>query len=153
MIIGRDHAATSEYRISNMPVLSRVSSMPLRGFLHLGCAFATTMLMIGAGGVGITSAKAQNGLGAPNSSATLLAELASNTSSFADKAALGEALYFDTNLSKNRTQACASCHEPTTGFRDPRSEIAHGAYSLGDDGASLGDRNAPMAAYAKFAPD
>ncbi len=73
-------------------------------------------------------------------------------SPFADKAELGEALYFDPNLSANRTQACASCHEPSAGFKDPRIDVANGAFSLGDDGKSLGDRNAPMAAYAKFSP-
>ncbi|MEQ8284944.1 cytochrome c peroxidase [Thalassospira sp.] len=75
-----------------------------------------------------------------------------STSPFADLSALGEALYFDPNLSVNRTQACASCHEPSTAFRDPRIDVAGGAFSLGDDGKSLGDRNTPMAAYAKFSP-
>jgi cytochrome c peroxidase len=63
--------------------------------------------------------------------------------------ALGEALFFDTNLSANRTQACASCHSPDHAFADPRGLAA----SMGDDGKSLGDRNAPTAAYARFAPD
>jgi len=156
VIIGRDNAANIECRISNMPVLPSVSSFPVRRFLGLGCVFATTMLMAGISTGAINSA-AQAADGIPTQMqkppAVLLSELASNTSPFADKAALGEALYFDTNLSKNRTQACASCHEPTTAFRDPRGEIAKGAFSLGDDGSSLGDRNAPMAAYAKFAPD
>ena len=79
-------------------------------------------------------------------------EIAASSSPFADKAALGEALYFDPNLSANRTQACATCHEPSQGFRDPRVDVADGAFSLGDDGKSLGDRNTPMAAYAKFSP-
>ncbi|MFG1478457.1 cytochrome c peroxidase [Xanthobacter sp. V4C-4] len=66
---------------------------------------------------------------------------------------LGEALFFDTNLSKNRTQSCASCHSPDHAFTDPRqTPAAGGAVSLGDDGTSLGDRNAPTAAYAKFSP-
>ncbi|WP_412776518.1 cytochrome-c peroxidase [Thalassospira lucentensis] len=73
-------------------------------------------------------------------------------SPFEDRAALGEALYFDTRLSANRTQACATCHDPSTAFRDPRFDVADGAFSQGDDGKSLGDRNAPMAAYAKFSP-
>lgn len=60
---------------------------------------------------------------------------------------LGEALFFDTNLSANRTQACATCHDPDFGFADPR-----GAASIGDDGQSLGDRNAPTASYAAFTP-
>lgn len=60
---------------------------------------------------------------------------------------LGERLFFDVNLSANRTQACASCHDPENGFADPR-----GMASPGDDGVSLGDRNAPTAAYAAFSP-
>lgn len=64
---------------------------------------------------------------------------------------LGQALFFDENLSLNRTQSCASCHDPENGFADPRRS-ANGAYSLGDDGISLGDRNAPSAAYAAFVP-
>lgn len=71
---------------------------------------------------------------------------------FAGEAALGEALFSDTNLSKNRTQACATCHNPDFGFADPRETEAGRAVSLGDDGASLGDRNAPTAGYARFAP-
>lgn len=65
---------------------------------------------------------------------------------------LGEALFFDTNLSKNRTQACATCHTPDAALVDPRETAAGRAVSLGDDGKSLGDRNAPTAGYARFAP-
>lgn len=61
--------------------------------------------------------------------------------------ALGGALFFDVTLSKNRTQSCATCHDPAYGFADPR-----GMASIGDDGESLGDRNAPTAAYAAFTP-
>lgn len=68
------------------------------------------------------------------------------------KAQLGQQLYFDTNLSFNRTQSCASCHAPEKGFVDPRDNGVKGAVSLGDDGHSLGDRNAPTAAYAMFSP-
>ena len=66
--------------------------------------------------------------------------------------ALGEALYFDINLSKNRTQSCATCHTPKTGFVDTRDNATGSAVSLGDDGHSLGDRNAPSAAYAALSP-
>ncbi|MCV6611827.1 MAG: methylamine utilization protein MauG [Amphritea sp.] len=69
------------------------------------------------------------------------------------KAELGQALYFDTNLSANRTQSCATCHAPEAGFADPRDNGVKGAVSLGDDGKSLGDRHAPSAAYAMFSPD
>ena len=65
---------------------------------------------------------------------------------------LGEALFFDVNLSKNRTQSCATCHDPANGFVDPRETEVGKAVSLGDDGTSLGDRTAPTAAYAMFTP-
>jgi cytochrome c peroxidase len=67
---------------------------------------------------------------------------------------LGEALFHDENLSQNRTQACATCHDPERGFVDARLDEQGlvSAVSLGDDGASLGDRNAPTAAYAAFSP-
>ncbi|MEX3009362.1 cytochrome-c peroxidase [Hoeflea sp. TYP-13] len=69
---------------------------------------------------------------------------------------LGKALFFDVNLSKNRTQSCATCHSPETGFSDQRDngfgEPVSGAVSLGDDGKSIGDRNAPTASYARFSP-
>lgn len=69
-------------------------------------------------------------------------------------AALGSDLFFDINLSKNRTQACASCHSPNLAFTDPRANPGiGGAVSLGDDGKSLGERNAPTAAYASFSPE
>lgn len=69
---------------------------------------------------------------------------------------LGAALFSDTNLSFNRTQACATCHAPASGFADPRDNgfghpVAR-AVSLGDDGKSIGDRNAPTASYARFSP-
>ena len=63
-------------------------------------------------------------------------------------AALGETLFFDPNLSLNRTQSCATCHDPDRGFADSRALAA----SLGDDGTSLGDRNAPTAAYGGLVP-
>ena len=66
--------------------------------------------------------------------------------------ALGEALFFDTDLSMNRTQACATCHNPDFAFTDPRETEAGKAVSLGDDGVSLGDRNTPTATYARFSP-
>ncbi len=64
---------------------------------------------------------------------------------------LGQMLFFDTRLSRNQQQSCASCHSPRTAFVDDRSG-AHQGMSLGDDGQSLGDRNAPSAAYASLIP-
>lgn len=64
---------------------------------------------------------------------------------------LGEHLFHDENLSLERSQSCASCHDPEAGFADSR-RAANGAFSLGDDGGSLGNRNAPTASYAAYVP-
>lgn len=77
---------------------------------------------------------------------------ADDTLTFESIEELGQALFFDVNLSKNRSQSCATCHDPSHGFVDARSTAAGKAFSLGDDGHSLGDRNAPTAAYAMFSP-
>ena len=68
-------------------------------------------------------------------------------------ARLGEQLFSEVNLSFNRTQSCATCHDPEAAFVDARRE--EGLLlpaSLGDDGESLGGRNAPTAAYAFLSP-
>lgn len=69
-----------------------------------------------------------------------------------DKSQLGQLLFFDVNLSKNRTQSCATCHNPAHGFIDDRPSALHGMVSLGDDSQSFGDRNTPTASYASFIP-
>ncbi len=69
------------------------------------------------------------------------------------KQQLGEKLFHDKNLSKDRTQACSTCHDPDHAFIDSRDSKVQKAVSLGDDGISLGDRNTPTATYAKFSPD
>ena len=76
------------------------------------------------------------------------------------KEKLGKALFFDANISRNRETSCATCHDPKHGFIDARfSEdgvdqniFIDGAFSVGDDGISLGGRNAPTASYAMFSP-
>ncbi|MDC9726770.1 MAG: cytochrome c peroxidase [Candidatus Thioglobus sp.] len=69
------------------------------------------------------------------------------------KTVLGQSLFFDTILSKNNTQSCAQCHNPAHGFIDDRDNGVAGMASLGDDGKSIGDRNAPTAAYAMLSPE
>ena len=66
---------------------------------------------------------------------------------------LGQALFFDRNLSATRNQSCASCHDPGQAFSDSRDNGIAGAVSLGDDGSSLGDRNTPGTTYASLIPD
>ncbi|MBP7769753.1 MAG: c-type cytochrome [Aliarcobacter sp.] len=68
------------------------------------------------------------------------------------KEALGQILFFDKNLSKNRTQSCATCHNPNIAFIDDRENTVAKMASLGDNNISLGDRQAPTASYAKFSP-
>jgi len=69
-----------------------------------------------------------------------------------EKENLGQVLFFDVNLSKNRTQSCATCHNPEAGFVDDRNNGVNSMASLGDDNISLGDRSAPTASYAMFSP-
>ncbi len=105
-------------------------------------------LTIGVGAVslalalGLFSAKAEELPTLPTDKATL--------------EGLGAALFFDENLSNNRTMSCSTCHAPEAGFSDPRSNRLDGpmgrATSLGDDGQSIGDRNAPTASYAALTP-
>ncbi|WP_409522971.1 cytochrome-c peroxidase [Nitrincola sp. MINF-07-Sa-05] len=87
---------------------------------------------------------------------TLLHPVTSNAETMEElqpeKALLGQMLFFDTNLSRERTQSCATCHSPANGFIDSRGTGTKAAVSLGDDSVSLGDRNTPTAAYAAFTP-
>jgi len=65
---------------------------------------------------------------------------------------LGEMLFFDVALSKNRTQSCSTCHNPDHGFVDNRDNGVASMVSMGDDLKSRGGRNAPTAAYAMKSP-
>ena len=78
------------------------------------------------------------------------------------QAELGKLLFHDKNLSRDRSQSCATCHNPDKGFIDDRANdasrnsgggIAASAGSLGDNQVAIGDRNAPTAAYAGFSPE
>lgn len=58
---------------------------------------------------------------------------------------LGRTLYFDTRLSTDGSVACATCHNPKTGFADQRGN----ATSAGV-GGKLGTRNSPTVLNAAF---
>lgn len=62
-----------------------------------------------------------------------------------EKVELGQKLYFDTRISTDGTVACATCHDPRSGFADPRGK----ATSAGVGGA-MGTRNAPTVLNAAF---
>ena len=66
---------------------------------------------------------------------------------------LGRALFFDVSLSRDRTQGCATCHDPAQAFIDWRENGVGRAVSMGNDMKSLGDRNAPSNSYAALTPD
>jgi len=62
---------------------------------------------------------------------------------------LGRQLFFDKNLSSPAGQACASCHDPKTGFADPNP---NSPTSQGVHKERFGNRNTPTMAYASFTP-
>jgi cytochrome c peroxidase len=66
-----------------------------------------------------------------------------------DQELLGNALYFDTNLSNPPGQSCASCHDPAFGFADPDGDMST---SEGVHPGLFGNRNSPVSAYAMYAP-
>ena len=57
--------------------------------------------------------------------------------------ALGRKLYFSPVLSVDRTLSCATCHDPETGFADPR-RVSTGVHG------KKGTRNAPTILNAAF---
>lgn len=61
------------------------------------------------------------------------------------KVDLGKQLYFDGRLSKNNAISCAFCHNPFTGFADPRQT------SIGV-GGGIGGRQAPSVYNTGFIP-
>jgi len=69
------------------------------------------------------------------------------------KEELGKLLFFDTQLSKEKNQSCATCHQPP-GFADPanaampQTEVV----SRGSVSGFFGTRNAPTVAYVAFSP-
>jgi cytochrome c peroxidase len=66
---------------------------------------------------------------------------------------LGKAIFFDTNLSINRNEACAVCHGPMVGWTGPLAGInAHGAVYEGSIMGRFGNRKPPSAAYATLSP-
>ncbi len=66
---------------------------------------------------------------------------------------LGKALFFDTNLSTPKGQACAVCHAPEAGWTGPDPKInAHGAVYEGAKKNRFGNRKPPSSAYATPSP-
>jgi len=77
----------------------------------------------------------------------------SKSASTSQLAELGEAIFFDMDLSINQNQSCASCHDPAWGFTGPVATLnAHGAVYEGSIAGRFGDRKPPSAAYATVRP-
>lgn len=69
------------------------------------------------------------------------------------KIELGKQLFFDTRLSINGTQSCATCHNPAVGFTGPDAETNdRGAVEPGAIPSRFGNRKPPSAAYAGDSP-
>lgn len=72
-------------------------------------------------------------------------------------AALGEAIFQDTNLSLNGDQSCETCHHPAMGFAGSLGEAetgfeVRGSVIEGSNPGHFGDRKPPTAAYATLMP-
>ena len=66
---------------------------------------------------------------------------------------LGRELFHDKNLSLNRNQSCATCHNADTNFVDPDNVTSpFFPVSRGSVAGLSGTLNAPSAAYAAFSP-
>ena len=64
----------------------------------------------------------------------------------AETVALGRRLFYDSALSRDQTESCASCHDPAAGFRD-RRRVSQGVNGLD------GDRQSMTVLNAAFAPE
>lgn len=73
------------------------------------------------------------------------APIPSGNLNYKAKVELGKQLYFDGRLSKNNSISCAFCHNPLTGFADPRQT------SIGV-GGGVGGRQAPTVYNTGFIP-
>lgn len=70
------------------------------------------------------------------------------------KVSVGEKVYHDANLSRNKNQSCASCHAAEWGFFGPDDgsiETIGTAFFEGSLDGEYGDRKPPSAAYAAYA--
>jgi len=61
----------------------------------------------------------------------------------AETVALGRRLYYDTSLSADNTVSCSTCHNPATGFSDPKP-VSEGVHQL------KGTRNSPTVLNAAY---
>jgi len=85
--------------------------------------------------------------------AVIAAMPANATSVLSPMEELGKEIFFDTDLSINQNQSCATCHAPEAGWVGPHSDTnAHGAVYEGSIAGRFGDRKPPSSAYATTSP-
>lgn len=90
---------------------------------------------------------------APEGAQPLSSDAARGRGTDVRMAIVGERIFFDTDLSLNRNQSCAACHDPAWGFTGPSEEInRHGAVYEGSIPGAFGDRKPPSSAYATPSP-
>lgn len=83
----------------------------------------------------------------------MIAGVASAAGPLSPEEQLGKSIFFDENLSLNRNQSCATCHDPAVGFTGPDSAInAHGSVYEGSIPGAFGDRKPPASAYMTMSP-
>jgi cytochrome c peroxidase len=98
-----------------------------------------TLLLTGCGGSSPTDAATRTST-----------KTTTDTTDTNARAALGEKLYFDTNLSNPPGQSCGSCHLPSAGFADPDSDQPT---SEGAIAGRFANRNSPTVSYANQIPE
>jgi cytochrome c peroxidase len=77
----------------------------------------------------------------------------SNAVSISNSELLGDKLFNDINLSVNRNQSCATCHEPSEGFASAIPGVPQvGSAIQGSVAGKFGARKPPTAAYATLTP-
>jgi len=81
------------------------------------------------------------------------AALGAQESTLMSKQQLGAALFFDVDLSAKRNQSCATCHNPSQAFVDPRKNKFVGAVSEGSIDGMFSARNSPSLSYASLIPE
>ena len=122
---------------------------------------ASVALLVGCGSASNSESK-EVVIEVPLTCADFIATEATAAEQSKCQAELGKLLFHDKSLSRDRSQSCATCHNPDKGFIDDRANdasrnsgggIAASAGSLGDNQVAIGDRNAPTAAYAAFSPE
>lgn len=127
--------------------------MVTRGFMRVGCFVAGVMISLV---LFSTQLQAQSSFSAgtvtvdgitvpdigPLSTVVLIPATNLN---YKAKVDLGRQLYFDGRLSKDNAISCAFCHNPFTGFADPRQT------SIGV-GGGIGGRQSPTVYNTGFIP-